>query len=110
MFNDEVRNLEFTPDPRAVAADGKPRSLPQLTLTRGAERMAILRDGKAMVVMRGETGKRSLVVFDLESGVERKLTSFGRDVTTGDFDVSGDGSEIVFERRAESADILMIER
>jgi hypothetical protein len=49
-------------------------------------------------------------VFDLKSGVERKLTSFGRGVTAGDFDVSGDGSEIVVERRAESADILMIER
>jgi hypothetical protein len=49
-------------------------------------------------------------VFDLESSVERKLTRFGRDVTACDFDVSGDGSEIVFERRAESADILMIER
>ena len=97
-------------DVRAVAADGKPRMLPQLTLTRGAERMAILRDGQAMVVLRGEIGNRNLVVFDLESGLERKLTSFGRDVTAGDFDVSGDGSEIVFERRAESADILMIER
>jgi len=39
-------------------------------------------------------------VFDLESGVERQLTRFGRDVTAGDFDVSGDGSEIVFERRS----------
>jgi dipeptidyl aminopeptidase/acylaminoacyl peptidase len=97
-------------DVRAVTADGKPRALPQLTLTRGAERMAILRDGEAMVVLRGEIGNRNLVVFDLKSGVERKLTSFGRGVTAGDFDVSGDGSEIVFERRAESADILMIER
>ena len=97
-------------DVRAVTADGKPRTLPQLTLTRGAERMAILRDGGAMVVLRGEIGNRNLVVFDLDSGVERKLTSFGRDVTAGDFDVSGDGSEIVFERQAESADILMIER
>lgn len=97
-------------DVRAVTADGKPRVLPQLTLTRGAERMAILRDGEAMVVLRGEIGNRNLVVFDLESGVERKLTSFGPDVTAGDFDVSSDGGEIVFERRAESADILMIER
>jgi Tol biopolymer transport system component len=97
-------------DVRAVTADGTPRALPPLTLTRGAERMAILRDGKAMIVLRGETANRNLVVFDLESGIERKLTSFGRDVTASDFDVSGDGSEIVFERRAESADILMIER
>lgn len=97
-------------DVRAVTADGKPHAMPQLTLNRGAERMAIRRDGEAMVVLRGEIGNRNLVMFDLESGVERKLTSFGRDVTAGDFDVSRDGIEIVVERRTESADILMIER
>jgi Tol biopolymer transport system component len=97
-------------DVRAVTADGKPRALPQLILNRGAERMAIRRDGAAMVVLRGEIGNRNLVLFDLESGVEQKLTSFSRDVTAGDFDVSRDGIEIVFERRTESADILMIER
>ena len=97
-------------DVRAVTADGRPRALPQLTLTRGAERMAIRRDGEAMVVLRDEIGIRNLFVLDLESGVERRLTSFGRDVTVGDFDVSGDGSEIVFERRTESADILLIDR
>jgi len=97
-------------DVRAVTADGRPHALPQLTLTRGAERMAIRRDGDAMVVLRGEIGNRNLVVFDLESGVERRLTSFGRDVTVGDFDVSGDGSEMVFERRTETADILLIDR
>lgn len=63
---------------RAVTADGRPRALPQLTLTRGDERMAIRRDGEAMVVLRGEIGNRILVVFDLESGVERRLASFGR--------------------------------
>jgi len=97
-------------DVRAVTADGRPHALPQLTLTRGAERMAIRRDGEAMVVLRGEIGNRNLVVFDLESGVERRMTSFGRDVTVGDFDVSGDGSEMVFERRTETADILLIDR
>lgn len=97
-------------DVRAVTAAGRPRALPQLTLTRGAERMAIRPDGRTMVVLRGEIGNRNLVVFDLESGAERTLTSFGRDVAVGDFDVSGDDSEIVVERRTESADILLINR
>ena len=97
-------------DVRAVTADGKPRALPKLTLTRGAERMAIRQDGEAMVVLRGEIGSRDLALFDLESGAERKLTGFSRDVTVGDFDVSADGSEIVFERKAESADVILIER
>jgi len=97
-------------DVRAVTAEGKPRELPRLTLTRGAERMAIQRDGQAMVVLRGEIGSRDLVMFDLESGAERRLTAFSRDVTVGDFDVSADGSEIIFERKAESADVILIER
>jgi Tol biopolymer transport system component len=97
-------------DVRAVTADGRPRALPKLTLTRGAERMAIRRDGEAMVVFRGEIGRRDLVLFDLESGVEQRLTRFSRDFTVGDFDVSADGSEIIFERKAESADVILIER
>jgi Tol biopolymer transport system component len=99
-------NFEF----RAVTADGKPRPLPKLTLTRGAERVAIRRDGEALVVLRDESGNRNLVAFDLESGAETQLTDFGPDVAVGDFDLSSDGSEIVFERRAESADIVLIER
>lgn len=63
-----------------------------------------------MVVLRGEIGRRDLVLFDLQSGVERRLTRFSRDVTVGDFDVSADGSEIIFEREAESADVILIER
>jgi Tol biopolymer transport system component len=95
---------------RAVTADGKPRALPKLTLTRGAERLAFRRDGEAIIVMRGDVGNRNLALFDLESGVERRLTGFSRDVTVGDFDVSADGSEIVFARKSESADVILIER
>jgi Tol biopolymer transport system component len=97
-------------DVRAATADGEPRTLPKLTLSRGAERMAIRSDGKSMIVLRDVSGNRNLVLFDLESGAETPLTSFGREVTVGDFDVSSDGSEITFERRAESADVLLIER
>ena len=95
---------------RAVTADGQPFALPKLTLTRGAERMAFRRDGETMVVMRGDIGSRSLALFDLESGAERRLIGFARDVTVSDFDVSADGKEIVFARESESADIILIER
>jgi hypothetical protein len=95
---------------RAVTADGEPFALPKLTLTRGAERMAFRRDGETMVVMRGDIGSRSLALFDLESGAERRLIGFARDVTVSDFDVSADGKEIVFARESESADIILIER
>jgi Tol biopolymer transport system component len=97
-------------DVRAATVDGEPRALPKLTLTRGAERMVIRPDGKTMVVLRDVSGIRNLAVFDLESGAETPLTAFGRDISVGDFDLSSDGSEIVLERQAESADVLLIER
>jgi Tol biopolymer transport system component len=97
-------------DLRAVTADGKPHTLPGLTLTRGAERTAFRGDGAALLVLRGEIGNRDLFLLDLETGVERRLTDFGRDVNVGDFDLSPDGREITFERRSESADVLLIER
>ena len=44
------------------------------------------------------------------SKIMNTLIGFARDVTVGDFDVSADGSEIVFARESESADVILIER
>jgi Tol biopolymer transport system component len=95
---------------RAVTSDGKPRHIPKVTLTRGARRISFWPDGGALVVLLGETGDRDLSLVDLETGSERRLTSFGREIAVGDFDVAPDGREIVFDRRADSSDILLIDR
>ena len=95
---------------RAITAAGAPQPLPPLSLSRGARRLDFLADGAALVVMRGEIGRGDLWSIELDTGAERRLTSFGGEFAIGDFDVSGDGREIVFDRRADEADIVLIDR
>jgi Tol biopolymer transport system component len=97
-------------DVGAVTPAGRPRAMPKLTLTRGARRISIRPDGGALVVLFGEIGNRDLALVDLETGHQRMLTSLGRKLDIGDFDVAADGREIVFDQRAESSDLLRIDR
>jgi Tol biopolymer transport system component len=61
-------------------------------------------------VLRGEIEHKNFWLVDLDTGAERQLTNFGRDVIIKDFDVSPDGREIVFDRVQENSDIVLIER
>ena len=93
----------------AVTPDGRPYSLPSLTLTRGARRMAFLPGRHALVVLRGEIEHKNFWLIDLETGTERQLTNFGQDFDVRDFDVSPDGGEIVLERVQENSDIVLLD-
>jgi Tol biopolymer transport system component len=95
---------------KAVNADGTPRVLPSLVLSRGARRLAFLGGDDALVVMRGDISHKEFWVVDLGSGHTRQLTSLGHEFALGDFDVSEDGREIVFDRAREEADIVLFER
>jgi Tol biopolymer transport system component len=98
-----------TLDLRAITRDGKDFELPKVALTRGSERIAVRRDGRALYLLRGDSATRNLVLFDLATGAERTLTDSAGDMPVADFDVAPDGTEVVLERRAESADQLLIE-
>ena len=63
-----------------------------------------------MVVLRGDIQHKDLWARDLTTGSWRQLTNFGRDIVIGDFDVSPDGSLVVFERVQEHSDIVVIDR
>jgi Tol biopolymer transport system component len=95
---------------KAVTADGRPWPLPPLTLSRGARRLCVLEGGRALVALRGEIGRGDLVQIDLASGTERRLTGFGNDFVVRDFDVSPDGREVVFDRRSDDTDLVLIDR
>jgi hypothetical protein len=55
-------------------------------------------------------GQGDLWRIDIASGEERRLTDIGRDFAVRDFDVSADGGEVVFDRRADDSDVVLIDR
>jgi len=94
---------------KAVSADGASRPLPNLSLSRGARRLAFLGED-SLIVMRGDISHKEFCVVDLKTGRERPLTNLDREFTIGDFDVSADGREIIFDRSREESDIVVLDR
>ena len=95
---------------RAVGRDGRPYAMPTLVLTRGARRVVFVRDGSAVVVLRGEIGHKNFWRVELGSGAERQLSELPPNFVTRDFDLSPDGTRIVFDRAEEESQIALIER
>jgi Tol biopolymer transport system component len=95
---------------RAVAADGRPYPLPALILSRGARRVVFWRDTHSVVVLRGDVSHKNFWLVDLQTGAERQLAELTPEPTIGDFDVSRNGDEIVFDRVEKSSEIALIER
>jgi Tol biopolymer transport system component len=94
---------------RAAAADGRPYAIPSLILTRGARRLAVLRDPSTLIVLRGDIGHKDLWAIDLQGRGERQLTALPPDFAVNDFDVSADGSEVILDKVDNNSDIALIE-
>jgi Tol biopolymer transport system component len=95
---------------RAVARDGRPYPIPALILTRGARRIVFSPDARSIVLLRGEVGHKNFWRVDLRTGAERQISDLAPDIAIGDFDLSRDGSVVIFDRRQESSRIALIER
>ena len=93
---------------KAVSANGARRDLPNLILTRGARRLAFLGED-ALVIMKGDISHKEFWVVDLQTGRGRQLTNLGREFAIGDFDVSANGREIIFDRAREKSDIVLFD-
>jgi hypothetical protein len=91
----------------AVSADGAPVDFPTLILTRGARRLAFLGGDDALVVLKGDISHKEFWLVDLKTRRERQLTNLGREFAIGDFDVTLDGREIIFDRAREESDIVV---
>jgi len=92
-----------------AATRSGPHPLPELTLTRGAQRLRFL-DTDSIVVMRGEIQHKDLWLIDLTTRAERQLTNLPPGFDVRDFDVSPDGREIVLERVQDDSDVVLLER
>jgi len=112
-------NIGTTFPVKAITAVGQPYEIPELMLNRsaalgatlvGARRLRFLPGQGALAVLRGDVQHKNLWAWELTTGSLRQLTNFGRDIVIGDFDVSPDGSLVVFERVQEHSDVVVIDR
>ncbi len=104
---------------KAVTASGQPYTFPELNLSRGgalgisqvgARRLRFIPGQRTLVVLRGDIQHKDLWAMELTTGNWRQLTNFSRDIVIGDFDVSPDGTAVVFERVQEDSDVVLIDR
>jgi Tol biopolymer transport system component/tRNA A-37 threonylcarbamoyl transferase component Bud32 len=103
---------------KAITPVGQLYKIPELRLSRSSalgvtqvdRRLRFLPGQGALVVLRGDLQHKNLWAWELTIGSWRQLTNFGRDIVIGDFDVSPDGSLVVFERVQEHSDIVVIDR
>jgi Tol biopolymer transport system component len=95
---------------RAVGPDGRPYGMATLILTRGARRVVFSRKSGSLVVLRGEIGHKNFWLVNPMSGAERQLTDFPANFVVGDFDVSPDETEIIFDSVLETSSLALIER
>jgi Tol biopolymer transport system component len=95
---------------RASGPDGRPYGMASLILTRGARRVAFAQKTGSLVILRGEVGHKNFWLLDPKTGAERQLTDLPSKFAIGDFDVSADGTEIIFDRVQVSSNIALIDR
>jgi Tol biopolymer transport system component len=95
---------------RAVGSDGRPYGMPTLILTRGARRVVFSQKSGSLIVLRGELGHKNFWIVNPVSGAERQLTDLPANFEVGDFDVSPDETEIMFDRVVESSSLALIDR
>ena len=94
----------------AVHPDGTPAKLPEINVQREGERARFLPDGSGLVYMLGNTlAEQDFWLLDLGTMRSRQLTRLSSPAVMRTFDISPDGSRIVFDRVTEDSDILLID-
>jgi Tol biopolymer transport system component len=94
---------------KAVTPQSAAHPLPDLTLTRGARHVAFLPNAHSLVLLRGEIQHKNLFLINLETGVERQLTSLPADFDVRDFDISPDAHELILERVQQRSDVTLLD-
>jgi Tol biopolymer transport system component/predicted Ser/Thr protein kinase len=99
---------------RAISPNGKFLSLPEIHmsvpgLARSINPYRFLPGGKSILIQDGGWRRQQFFNVDLTSGERRQLTAFqpGRPIRS--FDITPDGSKIVFDRIVENSDLVLIE-
>jgi Tol biopolymer transport system component len=94
----------------AVHADGRPRPLPKINVpSGGGGRSRFLPSGKGLVYLQGPAGAQNFWLLDLATDTSRQITRLSNPASVNAFDITPDGSRIVFDRVRENADIRLID-
>jgi Tol biopolymer transport system component len=62
-----------------------------------------------VVYIRGDYGQQDFWLLDLVNGNRRQLTNLQPGFSIKGFDVSKDGTQIIFDRVRENSDVVLIE-
>ena len=94
----------------AVHPDGTPAKLPEIKVQREGERARFLPDGRSLVYMLGNTlAEQDFWLLDLSTMRSRRLTRLSSSAVMRSFDITRDGSRIVFDRLTEDSDVFLID-
>jgi hypothetical protein len=72
--------------------------------------VAFFRDAQTLLNLGGEIRHKNFRLLDLGTGAQHELAALPLDFDGRDFDVSADGSQVVFERSQINSDLAVIER
>jgi Tol biopolymer transport system component len=92
-----------------VTSDGRPFTVPSVLVDRDGDSYRFVPGTSTIVVKQGGFRSQDFWLLDLSSGAQRRLTRLRQGESLQRFDVSPDGSRIVFERVRENSDIALIE-
>jgi serine/threonine protein kinase/WD40 repeat protein len=94
----------------AVHADGRPRTLPSIRVpSGGGGRSRFLPSGKGLVYLQQGPAVQNFWLLDLTTDTSRQITRLSNPASVNAFDITPDGSRIVFDRVRENADLRLID-
>jgi hypothetical protein len=92
-----------------IRADGTNVEMPSIRLRVEGQRYRFVPNGRALVYAQGPFPAQDFWLLDLATKKSRQLTRFNNSAATRSFDVTADGTQIVFDRVRENSDIVLIE-
>ena len=94
----------------AVHPDGTPVNLPEIKMQREGERARFLPDGGGLIYMLGSTmAGQDFWRLDFTTMRSRRLTRLSNPALMRTFDITPNGSRIVFDRLQENSNVLLID-